>query len=136
MKIYLSSCKGGLPLSIRKSKVIKNLANHQILSRYLTEKCFFTKLLVEFGSRSTKNVPPMALLPPAEGEKIQGWNGCFANYIDIFSGKTADKNRETRRTPQLKQLKKIQRKIFLDTYTITIPLIINTLIINKSFLKK
>ena len=41
LKFYLSSCKGGLPLSIRKSKVIKNLANYQILSRYLTEKWFW-----------------------------------------------------------------------------------------------
>ena len=59
----------------------------------------------------------MALLPPAEGGKIQGRNVCFANYIDIFSGKTADKNRENEKnTTTQAVLKNTKKNIFRYIY--------------------
>ena len=55
----------------------------------------------------------MALLPPQKGEKYRGENGCFANYIDIFSGKTADKNRENEKNTTTQAVLKITKKNIL-----------------------
>ena len=74
--------------------------------------------------------------PRRRGKNTGVKMGVCELYRHIFGENSREKTEKTRRTPQLKQLKKLQRKIFLDIYTFTIPLIINTLIINKSFLKK
>lgn len=45
----------------------------------------------------------MALFTPAEGVKNTGVKGCFTNYIDIFTGGTADKNRENEKNTTTKK---------------------------------